>query len=164
MDKNTNYSLMDSIEKSISKRVEGLESKNAKTLTWFILAISILLAIAAQVSSMLALPDVINIALNLPSGVLFFIFLYIFFEALQGKITEYKEKHPVRKRINRLILVWAFALPVGLLIGLTPVKAFGATFIIALFLLTLSFLRRTPQEAEYIAKGLIDPRELEDDK
>jgi hypothetical protein len=164
MDKNSNYSLMDSIEQSMSRRVLSLEPKNASTLVWFILGVSIVLAIAAQASTLLQLPDFINILLNIPSGLLLFAFIYIKFEAQQGKISEYKEKYTLRTRINRMILVWAISLPVAILIGLTPAKALGASIIITLFLLTLSILRRTDIEIEYASNGLIDPRELREGK
>jgi len=163
-DKNSNYSVMESLEAYASKKFIQLDNEKRKVVIIAAIALSVILMIASSIGYALQLPTEINVILGAPSGIAIYLLLFIQFETLRGKLTAFKEKHAFRARWNKLIKYWAFLVPLIIFTNIIPLKSIGGAIIVAAFLASLSIFRKTEKENYYAANGLIDPREMEEDE
>lgn len=162
MEKDSNYSVLESIETYIDTKVKAMSEENRKvTFIGTIIASSILM-IAASVASLLILPDIFVLLLGIPSGLGLAAVLFIWLETYKGKMTESKIKNTPKKRLSTVIKGWAILVPSLVLLNIFPMRGVGGAFIIAGFLITLSYIRKTEEEQYYLTNGLVDPREMEE--
>lgn len=161
--KNSNYSVLESMESFAASKYNEMSSKNQTTLFVSAIVMSLILIAASQVSYMLGLPELIGTLIGAPAGVIVFFILFIKLEVEKGIITNLKTKNSLRMRWNKLVRYWAFFIPFLLLLSIFNVLPLGGALVIGAFLLSVSFIRKSVEEAYYADNGVVDPRDLEEE-
>jgi hypothetical protein len=159
--KNSNYSVLESMENFVAQKYSEMSAQNKKTVFISSIVMSVLLVAASQVAYMLGLPELIGIFIGAPAGVIVFFILFVKLELERSIVSNLKEKNSVRMRWNKLIKYWAFFIPFLLLLSIFNIQPLGGALLIGAFLMSVSFIRKSEEEIFYTDNGEVDPRDLE---